>query len=76
MPERPLIENFNLKVSDGDHVAIVGPTGAGKSTLINLLIRFYDVTAGSIDLDGKNIEEITRKSLRQNYGMVDRKSVV
>ena len=70
VPERPLIENFNLKVSDGDHVAIVGPTGAGKSTLINLLIRFYDVTAGSIDLDGKNIEEITRKSLRQNYGMV------
>lgn len=69
-PQRPLIEGFNLSVRDGDHIAIVGPTGAGKSTLINLLIRFYDVTGGEILLDGNNIEEITRKSLRKSYGMV------
>ena len=69
-PQRPLIENFSLNVNEGEHIAIVGPTGAGKSTLINLLIRFYDVTGGSLLVDGVNIAEITRKSLRRNYGMV------
>ena len=69
-PERPLIENFCLDVKQGEHIAIVGPTGAGKSTLINLLIRFYDVTGGELSVDGNNIGEITRRSLRQNYGMV------
>ncbi len=69
-PERPLIEGFDLDVREGEHIAIVGPTGAGKSTLINLLIRFYDVTGGALCVDGNNIAEITRKSLRQNYGMV------
>lgn len=69
-PERPLIENFNLDVKEGEHIAIVGPTGAGKSTLINLLIRFYDVTGGALSVDGANITKITRKSLRKNYGMV------
>ena len=69
-PERPLIENFCLDVKQGEHIAIVGPTGAGKSTLINLLIRFYDVTGGKLSVDGNNIGEITRRSLRKNYGMV------
>ena len=69
-PQRPLIENFSLNVHEGEHIAIVGPTGAGKSTLINLLIRFYDVTGGELLVDGVNIAEITRKSLRRNYGMV------
>lgn len=69
-PERPLIENFDLDVREGDHIAIVGPTGAGKSTLINLLIRFYDVTEGSLSADGKKIDSVTRRSLRKNYGMV------
>jgi ATP-binding cassette subfamily B protein len=69
-PARPLIESFNLDVKEGDHIAIVGPTGAGKSTLINLLIRFYDVTEGSLSVDNKNIEAVTRRSLRKNYGMV------
>lgn len=69
-PERPLIENFCLDVKQGEHIAIVGPTGAGKSTLINLLIRFYDVTGGKLSVDGNNIAEITRRSLRKNYGMV------
>ncbi len=69
-PERPLIENFNLDVREGEHIAIVGPTGAGKSTLINLLIRFYDVTGGTLSVDGNNVAEITRHSLRKNYGMV------
>lgn len=65
-----LIENFNLNVKPGMRVAIVGPTGCGKTTLINLLMRFYDVTSGSIEIDDENIKNITRHSLRQNYGMV------
>ncbi len=69
-PTRPLIEGFNLKVNDGDHIAIVGPTGAGKTTLINLLIRFYDVTSGKICVGGSAVDEVTRESLRKNYGMV------
>lgn len=69
-PSRPLIENFSLDVREGEHIAIVGPTGAGKSTLINLLIRFYDVTGGELKIDGANIAEVTRRSLRSNYGMV------
>ena len=70
LPEKPLIENFNFKVNDGQHVAIVGPTGCGKTTLINLLMRFYDVDSGRITLGGKNIQNIERGELRRKYGMV------
>ncbi len=66
----PLIEDFNLNVSPGQRVAIVGPTGCGKTTLINLLMRFYDVDKGRIVVSGKDITEITRDSLRSSYGMV------
>jgi len=69
-PQKPLIENLNLRVQPGQRVAIVGPTGCGKTTLINLLMRFYDVNAGEIAVDGTDIRRITRKSLRANYGMV------
>lgn len=69
-PDRPLIENLNLEVRKGERIAIVGPTGCGKTTLINLLMRFYDVTGGDIEISGKNIKEITRHSLRQSFGMV------
>lgn len=69
-PARPLIKDLNLKVQKGQRVAIVGPTGCGKSTLINLLMRFYDIDNGSIMLNGTSIYEITRDSLRDNYGMV------
>jgi ATP-binding cassette subfamily B multidrug efflux pump len=65
-----LIENFNLNVEPGQRVALVGPTGCGKTTVINLLMRFYDVNKGSIQVEGKDIRNITRKSLRRNYGMV------
>lgn len=68
--ERPLIRDFNLKVKPGQRVAIVGPTGCGKTTVINLLMRFYDVNSGSIKVEGIDIRNITRKSLRENYGMV------
>lgn len=68
--ERPLIENFNLEVKPGQRIAIVGPTGCGKSTLINLLMRFYDVNSGQINVDGISIYDIARNSLRNNYGMV------
>ena len=70
VPERELIKDLNLKVNPGMRVAIVGPTGCGKSTLINLLMRFYDVNDGSISVDGTDIRKITRNSLRDNYGMV------
>ena len=70
VPERPLIKNLNLEVLAGKRVAIVGPTGCGKTTLINLLMRFYDVKGGEIAVDGHPITEITRESLRKNYGMV------
>lgn len=69
-PEKKLIENFNLKVTPGQRVAIVGPTGCGKTTVINLLMRFYDVNAGSIRVDGTDIRNMTRGSLRTGYGMV------
>ena len=69
-PEVPLIQNLNLSVEPGQRIAIVGPTGCGKTTLINLLMRFYDVQAGSIQVDGHNIRQITRQSLRTSYGMV------
>lgn len=69
-PDKPLITDLNLKVSPGMTVAIVGPTGCGKTTLINLLMRFYDADSGEILLDGTNILDITRSSLRQNIGMV------
>ena len=68
--EKPLIKDFHLSVRAGQRVAIVGPTGCGKTTLINLLMRFYDVDKGEIRIDGTEIRHITRKSLRQNYGMV------
>lgn len=67
---KKLIENFNLSVEPGQRVAIVGPTGCGKTTLINLLMRFYDVDRGSISVDGKDIRLVTRESLRKSYGMV------
>ena len=70
IPEKPLIEDLNLSVKPGERVAIVGPTGCGKTTVINLLMRFYDVNSGSIKVDGKDIRDVTRKSLRTSYGMV------
>lgn len=70
VPEKKLIENFNLSVKPGERVAIVGPTGCGKSTVINLLMRFYDVNNGSIKVEGTDIRNITRDSLRSSYGMV------
>ncbi len=68
--DKKLIENLNLKVAPGQRIAIVGPTGCGKTTLINLLMRFYDVDAGSISVEDADIRHLTRKSLRRNYGMV------
>ena len=70
LPGRHLIEDFNLEVKPGQRIAIVGPTGCGKTTLINLLMRFYDVNAGSIKVEDIDIREMTRKSLRAGYGMV------
>lgn len=70
VPDRKLIEDLNLHVKSGMRVAIVGPTGCGKTTIINLLMRFYDVDEGSISVDGTDIRNLTRKSLRENYGMV------
>lgn len=69
-PEQSLIKDFNLKVNKGQHVAIVGPTGCGKTTLINLLMKFYEVTSGEIIADGKNINDLSDRSLRTSYGMV------
>ena len=69
-PDQKLIENLNLAVKPGERVAIVGPTGCGKTTVINLLMRFYDVDAGSISVEGDDIRQVTRKSLRSSYGMV------
>ncbi|WEV45618.1 ABC transporter ATP-binding protein [Streptococcaceae bacterium ESL0687] len=69
-PDKPLIQNFNFQANPGDKIAIVGKTGAGKSTLVNLLMRFYDVDAGSIKIDGHDIRTVTRNSLRRNFGMV------
>lgn len=68
--DRKLIENLNISVKAGQRIAIVGPTGCGKTTLINLLMRFYDVDGGSISVDGNDIRDVTRSSLRRNYGMV------
>lgn len=67
---KPFIEDFNLKVNPGERIAIVGPTGCGKTTLINLLMRFYNIDSGEIKIDSINVEEITRKSTRGLYGMV------
>lgn len=69
-PEQKLIQNFNLNVKPGQRVAIVGPTGCGKTTVINLLMRFYDVNSGSIKIDGMDIRDMTRRSLRECFGMV------
>ena len=70
LPERPLIEHFDLHVRKGQRTAIVGPTGCGKTTMINLLMRFYDVNDGSICVSGEDVRDITRQSLRSGYGMV------
>ena len=70
VPEVPLLKDVNLNVKPGQRVAIVGPTGCGKTTLINLLMRFYDVNKGTITVDGTDIRDMTRESLRENYGMV------
>ena len=70
VPEKPLIQDLNLQVAPGQRVAIVGPTGCGKTTLINLLMRFYDVDAGTIRAAGKDIRDVSRKALRGCYGMV------
>ncbi len=70
VPEKELIKNFNLSVKPGQRIAIVGPTGCGKTTVINLLMRFYDVNKGAIMVDGTDIRDITRHSLRKSYGMV------
>lgn len=70
IPEKELLKNVNIKVEHGKTVAIVGPTGCGKTTLINLLMRFYDPQKGTISVDGINTQDITRNSLRQNFGMV------
>ena len=68
--DKELIKDFNLSVGAGQHIAIVGPTGCGKTTLINLLMRFYDVKSGEILIDGKNIKDISRHTLRDAFGMV------
>ena len=68
--EKPLLQNISIDVKSGQRIAIVGPTGCGKTTLINLLMRFYDVCGGKITLDGKDIRDLTRKSLRKSFGMV------
>lgn len=70
VPDKKLIEDFNLHVKKGQKIAIVGPTGCGKTTIINLFMRFYDVNSGSIDVSGVDIRELTRRSLRAGYGMV------
>ena len=75
-PEKPLIEKMNVKVSPGQHVAIVGPTGCGKTTVINLLMRFYDVCDGAILLDGTDVRDMTRESLRRSIGMVLQDTVI
>ena len=70
VPQTPLLEDVNLDVRPGERVAIAGPTGCGKTTLINLLMRFYDVNGGAITVDGHDVRSVTRDSLRQNFGMV------
>ncbi len=69
-PDTPLLQDITIQVKPGQRIAIVGPTGCGKTTMINLLMRFYDVNAGSIRVEGHDIRDVTRKSLRANYGMV------
>ena len=70
VPDRKLIEDLSLTVKPGQRVAIVGPTGCGKTTIINLLMRFYDVNGGSVSVEGSDIRNVTRRSLRESYGMV------
>ena len=70
VPEKPLIEHLNLSVQPGQKVAIVGPTGCGKTTLINLLMRFYDVDDGAVLIEERDVRQISRHSLRRAYGMV------
>ena len=70
LPDKPLIEELSLVAEPGQTIAIVGPTGAGKTTLVNLLMRFYDVDAGRITVDGIDTREMTRDNLRRTFGMV------
>ena len=70
MPDKKLIEGFNLHVKKGQRIAIVGPTGCGKTTVINLLMRFYDVNDGAILVDGHNVKDFNRRELRDAFGMV------
>src|SRR5438128_4386019 len=70
LPDKPLIENFSLDVRPGETVAIVGPTGAGKTTIVNLLMRFYDIDGGAIRLDGTDTRELPRDAVRRTFGMV------
>ena len=70
LPDQKLIENFNFSAKPGTTTAIVGPTGCGKTTFINLLMRFYDANQGAILIDGQNIYDVSRKSIRKNFGMV------
>ena len=69
-PEQQLIQDFNLQVQPGQNIAIVGPTGCGKTTIINLLMRFYDVNSGSIKIDGHDVRDFNRSELREMFGMV------
>ena len=70
VPEKPLIDGFSIEAKAGERIAIVGPTGCGKTTVINLLMRFYDVCGGTIAIDGRSVKDIKRRSLRRNFGMV------
>jgi ATP-binding cassette subfamily B protein len=70
IPEKPVIRDFSLNVGKGDLVAIVGPTGAGKTTIVNLLMRFYEIKSGAIKIDGTDIRDISRENLRSVMGMV------
>ena len=70
IPEKPLIKDVSLEAKPGQRIAIVGPTGCGKTTVINLLMRFYDIDSGSLQIDGHEIRHLTRDSLRENFGMV------
>ena len=70
VPDVPLIEDMNLRVQPGQRIALVGPTGCGKTTLVNLLMRFYEINGGTLKVDGHPIDTVTRDSLRGNLGMV------
>ena len=75
-PERPILKNISFEVNPGDTVAIVGPTGSGKTTIMRLLFRFFDVKEGSIHFDGQNISQVTQNSLRKHIGVVPQDTVL